>query len=434
VRKLLALIGIVVVALAVVVGAKTLLTPSRQLDIAAVTPVPVDAAAAAGRLGQAVRFKTISTFDDENANGAEFEALHAFLQASFPKAHGVLQRETIGKYALLYTWPGTDPKAQPYALMAHQDVVPIAPGTEADWQQPPFSGALRDGFVWGRGSWDDKGNLMSIMEAVELLASAGFQPRQTIHLIFGHDEEISGRRGAAQIAKLFKERGIHLQFVLDEGLLITDGLLAGLSRPAALIELAAHSSVPVINGLSELSHPCQGLTDYFTLREKVGPDLRGFHIAYVGDGNNTCHSLIFGAAKLGAKITIGAPAGYEPDAEVLRRARREARVTGAKIDVLHDPFEAVTGAQAVYTDVWASMGFEAETERRREIFSPFRVTKKLMTAAQRGAFFMHCLPAHRGDEVEAAVIDGRNSIVYDQAENRLHTQKAILLVLIQANQ
>jgi ornithine carbamoyltransferase len=201
-----------------------------------------------------------------------------------------------------------------------------------------------------------------------------------------------------------------------------------------LIELAAHSSVPVINGLSELSHPCQGLTDYFTLREKVGPDLKGFHIAYVGDGNNTCHSLIFGAAKLGAKITIGAPAGYEPDAEVLRRARREARVTGAKIDVLHDPFEAVTGAQAVYTDVWASMGFEAETERRREIFSPFRVTKKLMTAAQRGAFFMHCLPAHRGDEVEAAVIDGRNSIVYDQAENRLHTQKAILLVLIQANQ
>lgn len=200
-----------------------------------------------------------------------------------------------------------------------------------------------------------------------------------------------------------------------------------------VIELSAHSSAPVINGLSEFSHPCQGLTDYFTLYEKVGSDLKGFHLAYVGDGNNTCHSLIFGAAKIGAKITIGTPLGYEPNPEVLRLARRDARTSGAKIHVVHDPFEAVAGAQAVYTDVWASMGFEAETERRREIFSPFRVTKKLMSAAERGAFVMHCLPAHRGDEVDAAVIDGKHSIVYDQAENRLHTQKAILLELIQAN-
>ena len=237
-RKLLALLGVVVLALALAVGAKTLLMPSKQLAVAAASPVRVDAAAVAARLGAAVRFKTIASVDDVDANAAEFTGLHALLQTSFPKAHAVLQREVVGKYSLVYTWPGIDAKAPAIGLMAHQDVVPIAPGTEGDWQQPPFSGVLNGGFVWGRGAWDDKGNLMSIMEAVELLAGAGFQPRQTIYLIFGQDEEILGERGAAQIAKLFSQRGIHLQFVLDEGLLITDGVLAGLNTPAALIGVA----------------------------------------------------------------------------------------------------------------------------------------------------------------------------------------------------
>jgi ornithine carbamoyltransferase len=212
-----------------------------------------------------------------------------------------------------------------------------------------------------------------------------------------------------------------------------DAIVARTYSHDTVVELAAHSSAPVINGLSEFSHPCQGLTDYFTLTERVGLDLRGFHVAYIGDGNNTCHSLVFGAAKLGARITVGCPKGYEPDADVLREARKDARKTGAKIYVTDDPYDAVKGAQAVYTDVWASMGFEAETERRREIFSPFRVTKKLMKSAEKDAFFMHCLPAHRGDEVDADVIDGKSSIVYDQAENRLHTQKAIMFLLIEAN-
>ncbi len=212
-----------------------------------------------------------------------------------------------------------------------------------------------------------------------------------------------------------------------------DVIVARTYSHETVVELAAHSSVPVINGLSEFSHPCQGLTDYFTLTEKVGSDLKGFSLAYVGDGNNTCHSLIFGAAKLGAHIRVGTPKGYEPSAEVVKLARREARRTGAKIEIVHDPYEAVEGVQAVYTDVWASMGFEAETERRREIFSSYRVTKKLMAAAARGAFFMHCLPAHRGDEVDAQVIDSDCAIVYDQAENRLHTQKAIMLLLVRAS-
>ena len=212
-----------------------------------------------------------------------------------------------------------------------------------------------------------------------------------------------------------------------------DAIVARVFSHEVVIEFAAHANVPVINGLSDFSHPCQGLTDYFTLTEKVGDDLSGFHLAYVGDGNNTCHSLLFGAVKVGAQITIGTPKGYEPDAEVLKLARRDAKKTGAKITIVNDPYAAVAGAAAVYTDVWASMGFEAETEKRREIFSAFRVTRKLMAAAHKGAFFMHCLPAHRGDEVDAAVIDRKGSIVYDQAENRLHTQKAIMYLLIQAN-
>jgi ornithine carbamoyltransferase len=212
-----------------------------------------------------------------------------------------------------------------------------------------------------------------------------------------------------------------------------DCIVARVFSHEVVIEFAAHARVPVINGLSDFSHPCQGLTDYFTLTEKVGDNLKGFRIAYVGDGNNTCHSLIFGAAKVGAHITVGTPKGYEPDSTVLKLARREAKKTGAKITVVHDPCEAVERADAVYTDVWASMGFESETEKRREIFSAFRVTRKLMNAAHKGAFFMHCLPAHRGDEVDADVIDQKGSIVYDQAENRLHIQKAIMLLLVQAN-
>ena len=236
-RKLFALLGIVVLVLALVVGAKTLLMPSRQMAVTPVAPVAVDAAAAE-RLGAAVRLKTIAMPNDVDANAAEFTGLHAHLQASFPKAHALLQREVIGKYGLLYTWPGSDAKAAPIALMAHQDVVPVAPGTEGDWTEPPFSGTLKDGFVWGRGSWDDKGNVMAIMEAVELLAAADFKPRQTVYLVFGQDEELGGLRGAAQVAKLLKQRGVQLQFVLDEGLLITEGLLAGLSKPAALVGVA----------------------------------------------------------------------------------------------------------------------------------------------------------------------------------------------------
>jgi carboxypeptidase PM20D1 len=264
-RNWLAALGLVVVALAIAVGAKTFATPSRQIVAVPAQPVAVDAAAASARLGAAVRLKTIASDTDVDANAAEFLALHAHLQASFPKLHAALKREVIGKYGLLYTWPGSDPQAAPIALLAHQDVVPIAPGTEGDWQVPPFSGSRQDGFVWGRGAWDDKGNLMGILEAVELRVAAGFQPRQTIYLAFGQDEELGGERGAKEIAGLLKERGVHLRWVIDEGLLITEGMVPGLARPAAIVGVAekgfltvrltasatpGHSSMPPVDAAS----------------------------------------------------------------------------------------------------------------------------------------------------------------------------------------
>jgi ornithine carbamoyltransferase len=198
---------------------------------------------------------------------------------------------------------------------------------------------------------------------------------------------------------------------------------------ATITELARHASVPVINALSDSEHPCQAFADYFTLQEKFG-DLRNIKLAYVGDGNNVAHSLMLAAASLGSHIALATPPGYEPDAEVTAEARRIAATTGGSIELHTDPIAAVVKANAVYTDVWASMGQEAEAESRAAIFAPYQVTDRLMACAAANAIFMHCLPAHRGDEVIAAVIDGARSVVFDQSENRLHVQKAILLTLL----
>ncbi len=209
---------------------------SLQQTVKARPGVPVDAVAAAGRLSQAVQLPT--WWSAQDAHDQAFVDLHRLLTRSFPAAHAVMQRQEIGQHALLYVWPGTDPQAPPIALLAHQDVVPIAPGTQADWTHGPFSGAIQDGYVWGRGAWDDKGNLMAIMEAVEMLARAGFRPRQTIYLAFGADEELGGDDGAVRIAARFKQQGIRLGLVLDEGLLITHGMVPGVSKPVALIGVA----------------------------------------------------------------------------------------------------------------------------------------------------------------------------------------------------
>lgn len=241
-RLLFGLLALVVL-LAGAVAINTARQGSRQLQVPPVQGAAVDERLAGESLAVAIRARTVSSFDDAALNTDQFQALHAHLQARYPKVHATLKREVVGGLSLLYTWPGSDATAAPFALMAHQDVVPIAPGTEGDWKAAPFGGEIKDGYVWGRGSWDDKANLIAQLEAVEKLLEAGFQPRRTIYLVFGADEEVGGQRGALQIAKLLDSRGVKLEFVVDEGLLITEGIMPGLKAPAALIGIAEKGSV-----------------------------------------------------------------------------------------------------------------------------------------------------------------------------------------------
>ncbi len=207
------------------------------------------------------------------------------------------------------------------------------------------------------------------------------------------------------------------------------GIVARVFEQQALESLAKNATVPVVNALSDIYHPCQALTDFFTLEERFG-SLRGLRFAYVGDGNNVCHSLIGIAARTGAHIRVASPAGFEPNAQIVAEAKRVARETRAKIEVLRSPEEAVSGVQAIYTDTWTSMGQEAEMAERERAFEGYQVNDQLISYAAPDAIFMHCLPAHRDSEVSAEVIDSPRSIVFEQAENRLHVQKAILLTLL----
>ncbi|GGE04659.1 ornithine carbamoyltransferase [Marinithermofilum abyssi] len=208
-----------------------------------------------------------------------------------------------------------------------------------------------------------------------------------------------------------------------------DGVLIRTGAHAIVEELAAHASIPVINGLTDGHHPSQALSDLFTLQEKKGK-LKGLKLAYVGDGNNMLHSLLQGAAATGMHIVASVPEGYEPAADVVAEARQLAQETGAKVELTHSPKEAVTEADAVYTDVWASMGQEEEKAKREKDFTAFQVDQALMALAKPDAIFMHCLPAYRGLEVSAEVLDGPQSIVFEQAANRLHAQKALMVTLM----
>jgi ornithine carbamoyltransferase len=193
--------------------------------------------------------------------------------------------------------------------------------------------------------------------------------------------------------------------------------------------MAEYAKIPIINGLTDYTHPCQAMADFLTLQEHKGK-LEGLKLTYVGDGNNVAHSLMNAGARLGVDVTVACPRGFEPNLIAYNQAVEEAKKTGAKIEVVHDPAEGVKGADAVYTDVWASMGQESEAAKRKEIFRPYQVNEELMSKANDGALFMHCLPAHRGDEVTDGVIDAPYSVVFDEAENRLHAQKAIMYKLM----
>jgi ornithine carbamoyltransferase len=208
-----------------------------------------------------------------------------------------------------------------------------------------------------------------------------------------------------------------------------DGIMARVFSHQTILDLVKYSKVPVINGLSDFTHPCQGLADLFTIYEKKGK-LSGLKLGYVGDGNNVAHSLIYGCSKVGMDITLACPKGYEPNPEVVSRAKEEVKRNGCKIRVTNDPKEAARGADIIYTDVWASMGQEKEHEERVKIFKPYQVNGQLVKEAKEDYLFMHCLPAHRGEEVVDEVADSRNSVIFDQAENRMHTQKALMALIM----
>lgn len=208
-----------------------------------------------------------------------------------------------------------------------------------------------------------------------------------------------------------------------------DGIVLRTFEHKNCLDMAQAASVPVINGLSDFSHPCQALADLFTIKEKLR-DLKKVTLAYVGDGNNVCNSLLFAAAKTGMNISVATPRGYAPAENVVKLSQAIAKETGSWIKITDDPFSAVNSAQVVYTDVWASMGQEEEINKRKIIFKDFQINTKLLAGAAKDVLVMHCLPAHRGEEITDEVMESKNSIVFDQAENRMHVQKAILIRLL----
>ncbi|MGA8029590.1 MAG: ornithine carbamoyltransferase [Bryobacteraceae bacterium] len=210
----------------------------------------------------------------------------------------------------------------------------------------------------------------------------------------------------------------------------TDAIVARTFSQETVDELARWSQIPVINGLSDLYHPCQALTDMFTLKEHFGR-LRGLKLAYVGDGNNVAHSLLLCCSRLGIHCSVATPKGYEPKPAIVEQARQLASESAAEIAITGSPAAALKGANAVYTDIWAGMGQESEAQARNELFAPYQINEALLAEARKGALFMHCLPAKRGLEVTDEVMESAQSIVFDQAENRLHVQKALLLMLLQ---
>ena len=208
-----------------------------------------------------------------------------------------------------------------------------------------------------------------------------------------------------------------------------DGIVIRTFAHDNAVKLAQAAGVPVINALTDLLHPCQALADFYTLREKRG-DLKSLRIAYIGDGNNVCHSLLLASAKAGCELIVATPPGFEPNPEILKKAEEDAQETEARFQLTNNPQQAALDADVIYTDVWTSMGQEKEKGKRASLLTPFQINKELMAMAKSDAVFMHCLPAHRGEEVTDEVIDSSHSIVFDQAENRLHVQKIIMLLLL----
>lgn len=319
-------LGIVLVVLLAIMVVKALATSSRQIAGAPADAPAVDDAKAAEHLSRAVTFQTVSHQDPAQNDPAAFQGLHAALQEMFPRAHQTLTREVVGGSSLLYTWKGKDAGKAPIILLGHMDVVPVEPGTEGDWQKPPFSGAIDGGFVWGRGTMDFKLAVVGLLEAAEALIAAGYSPSRTIYFAFGHDEEVSGVKGATSIVELLKSRNVHAAYVLDEGMVVTEGILKGIDRPVALVGIAekgyltveisvegqgGHSSMPgrpttigiLAKALDRLeNHPMQAHIDgpARALFETLAPEMPF--------GNRLILTNLWLLSPLAKKVLAGSPA------------------------------------------------------------------------------------------------------------------------------
>jgi carboxypeptidase PM20D1 len=253
IKKLLLFIFVCLVVLLAVLLVRTFLFRSRQVAAGSAGVVSVDAAASASRLAQALRFQTVSHEDPARFDREAFLGLHRYFEQTYPRLHASLTRETVNEFSLLYTWPGREASLKPVVLMGHLDVVPVEEGTEERWTQPPFEGRIGEGFVWGRGALDDKAGVVGLLEAIETLVAEGFRPRRTVYLAFGHDEEVGGQAGAARIVELLRGRGVEPEFVLDEGGVVTKGIVPGVVAPVALVATAEKGFVSV-----ELSVEAEG--------------------------------------------------------------------------------------------------------------------------------------------------------------------------------
>ncbi|HEY4690765.1 MAG TPA: ornithine carbamoyltransferase, partial [Anaerolineae bacterium] len=291
-------------------------------------------------------------------------------------------------------------------------LVDLAIALKAEWKRngnPPYLGGKTLGMVFQKPSLRTR-----VSFDMAMLHLGG-------HALYISPNEIAlgQRESVADVARVLSR--------------YVDVIMARVFGHKDVLELSRHSRVPVVNGLSDYSHPCQGLADLLTVYERFGK-FKGVKIAYIGDGNNVANSLIFGATLVGADFAIASPIGYEITGDVVAKAQAFAAKSGSTLYFTHDPGEAVREADVVYTDVWTSMGQETETQKRLEVFSPrYQINTALVAKAKRNAIVMHCLPAHRGQEITDEVADGSQSMLWDQAENRMHAQKAILIELLAPN-
>ncbi len=340
-KRIALVVGVALLALAAVVVGRAVRASSRQVQVAPAVPVAIDAERAAAGLSEAIRFKTVSNQDPALFDASQFAGLQAFLAQRFPRVHRTLAREVVNDYSLLYTWRGRG-AGKPIVLLAHLDVVPIERGTEDSWTHPPFSGAIADGYIWGRGTLDDKGSAMAILEAVESLLGTDFQPERSVYIAFGHDEEVMGRQGAGAMSARLRERGVHAEFVLDEGGSILEGMVPGIAAPVASvcigekgyvsIELTAnghggHSSMPPPHTSIGLVSAAIAKLERHQMPANIGATM-GKSVAFIGPEMPFGQRVIFANLWLFAPLVEGVMARSPQTNAAIRTTTAPTMVDG----------------------------------------------------------------------------------------------------------